>query len=41
MFIYIVGGVTFSEARIVKELREKYPDTEFYIGGSHVLHSIK
>lgn len=41
MFLYIIGGVTYAEARITKELRAKYPDTQFYIGGTHLLHAVK
>lgn len=40
IFIYMIGGVTYAEARIVRELRLKYPDTQFFIGGSHTLHSV-
>lgn len=39
VFIYIVGGVTFSEANAVVGLRKKYPETSFYLGGTHLLNT--
>ena len=41
IFLYFIGGITFAESRVVKELRLKYPDTEFYLGGSHLLHAVR
>ena len=41
VFLFFIGGITFAEARVVKELRIKYPDTEFYLGGSHLLHAVR
>lgn len=39
VIIYILGGVTYIESRIVEQLRQKYPDVGIFLGGSHILNS--
>ena len=41
VFLFFVGGVTFAEARVAKELRAKLPDTQLHLGGTHLLHAVK
>ena len=39
IIIYIIGGVTFGEAKQIKDLNQKYPDCHFIIGGSSQINS--
>jgi len=33
--------VTYAEARVATELRAKLPETQLYLGGTHLLHAVK
>jgi len=39
IFVYMVGGITYGEARAIKELNDTEPGVRIYLGGSYIHNS--
>ena len=39
VIVFVIGGVTFSEARFVQQVNKNHPDTFIVLGGSSILNA--